>query len=251
MLEKEIIDYWTRRAPSYSEINQKELCGRQKDLWTSYIMRRVQDAMPEREGIKALDIGAGPGFFSIILGMAGCEVTALDRNPAMMAEAKKNAGPLAEAIHYVEGDAEDVPLPADNYDLIVTRNLTWTLPHPKKAYASWQRVLKKGGILLNFDANWYNYLYSEEDRALYDRDREQVAEAGVFDRYILTDVMACERIARQMPLSPKKRPAWDRQVLEEMGMQVTLYENISEEILLPEEHLNFAATPYFCIEAKK
>ena len=42
MLEKEIIDYWTRRAPSYSEINQKELCGRQKDLWTSYIMRRVQ-----------------------------------------------------------------------------------------------------------------------------------------------------------------------------------------------------------------
>ena len=48
MLEKEIIDYWTRRAPSYSEINQKELCGRQKELWTSYIMRRVQDAMPER-----------------------------------------------------------------------------------------------------------------------------------------------------------------------------------------------------------
>ena len=54
-----------------------------------------------------------------------------------------------------------------------------------------------------------------------------------------------------MPLSPKKRPLWDRQVLEEMGMQVTLYENISEEILLPEEQLNFAATPYFCIEAKK
>lgn len=226
MLEKEIIDYWTKRAPSYSEINQKELCGRQKDLWTSYIMRRVQDAMPERTGIKALDIGAGPGFFSIILKMAGCEVTALDRNPAMMAEAKKNAGPLAEGIHYVEGDAEDVPLPADSYDLIVTRNLTWTLPHPKKAYASWQR-------------------------ALYDRDREQVAEAGVFDRYISTDVMACERIARQMPLSPKKRPAWDRQVLEEMGMQVTLHENISGEILLPEEQLNFAATPYFCIEAKK
>lgn len=145
MLEQEIIDYWTRRAPSYSEINQKELCGRQKELWSSYIMRRVQDAMPEREGIKALDIGAGPGFFSIILRMAGCEVTALDRNPAMMAEAKKNAGPLAEAIHYVEGDAEDVPLPMGSYDLIVTRNLTWTLPHPKKAYASWQRVLKRAG----------------------------------------------------------------------------------------------------------
>ena len=35
-----------------------------------------------------------------------------------------------------------------------------------------------------------------------------------------------------------------------MGMQVTLYENISEEILLPEEQLNFAATPYFALKRK-
>ena len=36
--------------------------------------------------------------------------------------------------------------------MIVSRNLTWNLPHPEMAYKEWLRVLKKGGRLLNFDA---------------------------------------------------------------------------------------------------
>ena len=245
MLQDDIIQYWTKRAPSYSTINQNELHGKQKEKWTAYIEKRIKAVMPGKKELKVLDIGGGPGFFSIIMTMAGYEATWLDRNEAMMGEAKKNAGPLADQIHYVLMDAEELTLPENTFDVIVTRNLTWTLPHPKKAYTSWHRVLKKGGVLLNFDANWYNYLYNEEDRKLYERDREQVEEAGVFDRYISTDVATCERIAREMPLSPVKRPHWDRDVLESLGMKVILHEEISEEILIPE------ATPYFCIEARK
>ena len=251
MLQDEIIQYWTKRAPSYSEINQNELHGKQKEKWTSYIQKRIEGVMPGKKNLKVLDIGGGPGFFSIIMTMAGYEATWVDRNAAMLVEAKKNAGPLADAIHYALMDAEDLEFPDNTFDVIVTRNLTWTLPHPKKAYASWQRVLKKGGVLLNFDANWYNYLYDEEDRKLYERDRAQVAEAGVFDRYISTDTDTCEKIAREMPLSPVKRPHWDKDILTALGMDVTLYEQISEEILLPEELLNFEATPYFCVEAVK
>ena len=251
MLQDDIIQYWTARAPSYSEINQNELHGRQKEKWTRYITKRIFEAISDTKGLKVLDIGGGPGFFSIIMTMAGYEATWVDRNDAMLVEAKKNAGPLAERIHYELMDAEELTFPENTFDVIVTRNLTWTLPHPKKAYASWIRVLKPGGVILNFDANWYNYLYNEEDRKLYERDREQVEEAGVFDRYISTDVATCERIAREMPLSPVKRPHWDKDVLESLGMEVILHEKISEEILLPEELLNFEATPYFCVEARK
>ena len=251
MLQDEIIRYWTERAPSYSEINQNELHGKQKEKWTSYIQKRIEGVMPGKKNLKVLDIGGGPGFFSIIMTMAGYEATWVDRNAAMLVEAKENAGPLADAIHYALMDAEELEFPDNTFDVIVTRNLTWTLPHPKKAYASWQRVLKKGGVLLNFDANWYNYLYDEEDRKLYERDRAQVAEAGVFDRYISTDTDTCEKIAREMPLSPVKRPHWDKDILTALGMDVTLHEQISEEILLPEELLNFEATPYFCVEAVK
>ena len=37
---------------------------------------------------------------------------------------------------------------------MISRNLTWTLPHVRHAYGEWVRVLKKGGVLLNFDANY-------------------------------------------------------------------------------------------------
>lgn len=36
----------------------------------------------------------------------------------------------------------------------MTRNVTWNLPDVPRAYASWQRALKKGGVLLNMDSNY-------------------------------------------------------------------------------------------------
>ena len=52
----------------------------------------------------------------------------------------------------------------ESFDVIISRNLTWNLPHPEMAYKEWLRVLKKGGKLLNFDANWYGYLYDDKKR---------------------------------------------------------------------------------------
>ena len=48
---------------------------------------------------------------------------------------------------------------ADNtFDMIVSRNVTWNLEHPDRAYYEWMRVLKPGGVLLNFDASWYHII---------------------------------------------------------------------------------------------
>ena len=59
----------------------------------------------------------------------------------------------------MRGDVQNLENIQDgSFDVIVTRNLTWNLEEPQKAYQEWCRVLKKGGILLNFDAGWYNYL---------------------------------------------------------------------------------------------
>lgn len=252
MLQEEILDYWTKRAPGYSHINQKELHGRQKEKWTAFIRGRIEARLPGKKHIQVLDIGAGPGFFSIILTMAGYEVTAVDRNPTMIQEAKKNAGPLAKKIHYVEMDAEALEFPEGSFDVIVTRNLMWTLPHPEKAYASWRHVLKEGGFLLNFDANWYHYLYDEEARRQYEADRAQVASRGMEDRYTSTDIQTMEHIARQVPLSSLQRPQWDKEVLQKLGMKdIVIHDHVAEQVLLEEEQVNFHATPYFCVESEK
>lgn len=42
-------------------------------------------------------------------------------------------------------DAEKPEFPDATFDVVVSRNLTWTLPHAEEAYREWTRVLKKGG----------------------------------------------------------------------------------------------------------
>ena len=59
-------------------------------------------------------------------------------------------------IDAVSQDAKDLDFEDNTFDIIVSRNLTWVLEEPDKAYREWHRVLRSGGKMLNFDANWYN-----------------------------------------------------------------------------------------------
>ena len=51
-------------------------------------------------------------------------------------------------------DAEHLSFQDESFDVVISRNLTWTLPEAAQAYKEWTRVLKPGGLLLNFDANY-------------------------------------------------------------------------------------------------
>ena len=80
----------------------------------------------------------------------------------MLAEAKRNAGPWQEAIDFRLMDAQKPTFTAESFDVVLSRNLTWVLEDPEQTYGNWRHVLKPGGLLLNFDANWYNYLYDAD-----------------------------------------------------------------------------------------
>ena len=197
-----------------------------------------------------LEVGTGPGFFAILLCELGYDVTAIDLTPAMLAEAKKNAGLLADKIRWMEMNAEALEFPDGRFDVVVSRNLTWNLPHPEQAYAEWVRVLKPGGLLLNFDANWYSYLFDEEAQAAYDRDRANSAEQGVGDQNVGENFDVMEDIARRMPLSNIRRPEWDLRLLQTLGLDAEAGETVWQRVWSEEEKLNFASTPMFMIVAK-
>ncbi|SPZ01220.1 methyltransferase [Proteus mirabilis] len=57
---------------------------------------------------------------------------------------------------------QDLPFGDEQFDLVVSRNVTWNLKSPCEAYQEWFRVLKPGGSLINFDANWYLHLFDDE-----------------------------------------------------------------------------------------
>lgn len=249
-LLSEIENYWSTRAEGYSEVNHKELNGIQKEAWLKTLKRQFPEK--KKEELKILDIGTGPGFFPVILAEAGYKVTAVDYTQEMLDTAKKNAGELCEKIVFHKMDAQDLKFEDNTFDVVISRNLTWNLKDPKGAYREWYRVLKPGGRLLNFDANWYGYLYDDKKREAYENDRRNVERGSLDDHYLCTDIDRMEKIALQVPLSETRRPGWDVKVLKELGAsQIQVNEDIWQQVWSEEEKLNYGSTPMFMIEVKK
>lgn len=253
-LKNEIYDYWTNRARGYSEYNQQEMADARRTMWRDKLLCLLDGHFPEKkpQEIQILDVGTGPGFFAILLTEAGYKVTAVDYTEEMLKEAQQNAGPLAESIVWKRGDAQDLDVESDSFDVIVTRNVTWNLPNPAKAYQEWQRVLKKGGVLYNFDADWYGHLFDEEKRKSYEKDRQHTEDENVEDYYKGTDIEKMEEIARQVPLSQLKRPEWDMEAMKNAGFQnIVCDQQVWKEVWTEEEILNNSTSPIFLLEGHK
>ena len=142
--------YWTDRASGYSEVNQVELETDQRKKWSDCLHGEIVQHFPgiAAAQLRVLEIGTGPGFFAILLCELGYDVTAIDLTPAMLDEAKKNAGDMADSIRFMEMNAEALDFEDASFDVVISRNLTWNLPHPDAAYAEWARVLRPGGLLV-------------------------------------------------------------------------------------------------------
>lgn len=246
-------EYWAQRASTYSDVNKTELAGESREMWKSVLQSSIARQFPGRQSasLRVLDIGTGPGFFSIILTELGYRVTAVDYSPAMLSEARQNAGKLAERIDFREMNAEELNFGDGTFDVIATRNLTWNLPRPAQAYREWHRVLRPGGLLLNFDSNWYTYLFDEDARAGYEADRVNSEAQGLADQNVGDNFDLMEDIAREMPLSGLARPGWDTEVLSRLGFKVTVCEDIWKRVWTRQEQVNFASTPMFLIQAVK
>jgi len=246
----EIESYWSTRTEGYSEVNHKELAGTQKNAWLKVLTSQFPDK--PKEEIRILDIGTGPGFFPVILAEAGYHVDAVDYTEGMLEKAKENAGDLCRNIRFLRMDAQKLDFEDNTFDVVISRNLTWNLEHPDVAYREWVRVLKVGGRLLNFDANWYGYLYDEEKRKAYEQDRKNVEQHSLDDHYLCTDIDAMEQIALEMPLSAKTRPGWDAEILKETGFaEIHTDTKVWERVWSEEEKLNYGSTPMFMIHGRK
>ena len=253
-LKEEIHAYWTQRAEGYSEYNQQELADARRNMWKNKLLSLLEENFPGKkpEELKILDVGTGPGFFALLLAEAGYQVTAADVTEEMLKEAKKNTGVFAEKIIWKISDAQDLELEDCEFDAVFSRNVTWNLENPGQAYEEWIRVLKPGGLLCNFDADWYGYLYDEEKRSGYEKDRQRVEEKNLEDYYTGTDIERMESIARQVPLSRQKRPQWDVETLKNAGLtDVSCDTEVWKQVWTEEEIINNGSTPIFLLSGKK
>ena len=244
--EEENIHYWTNRASGYSGVNQEELATDQKRVWGRTISRRIAARFPGRDpgSIRVLDVGTGPGFFAIILAELGYQVTAVDYTASMLEEAKRNAGLLSDKIDFRRMNAEELAFADHSFDVLVTRNLTWNLPNPEKAYGQWVRVLAPGGLLLNFDADYAENVRSESTQNC------SVAPDSPYGHVGMTEALVEENNAITLAMDlGQKRPAWDEKILRKIGFTVCRTDLTLGRRVLGEADLVNA--PMFGILAKK
>ena len=245
-LTNDVQVYWQERAKSYGKQHQNELIEAEVSQWQSFIKKRLQEA--RRPIKKILDIGTGPGFLAIIIAKMGYDVTAIDLTDEMLTEAKANAIRHQVNINFRKMNALDLQFAPNEFDAIVTRNLTWNLDHPEQAYAHWLQYLQPNGVLLNFDANWYTYLYDQKQADDYQASRKKVHDLAIADYYAYQKSDLMEELAKQMPLSQHQRPAWDIQMLQQLApTKINIYFNLNDELLTVDQQINFASTPLFCV----
>ena len=206
----EVRDYWNTGAKGYSLRNADELDGESGRALAELFEKELQ----VRPGMRALDVGCGPGILSVTLAKAGCSVTGVDLSPGMLEEARRNAERHGVEPAFMEGNAEELPFEDGTFDVVVSRWLVWNLPHPQDAYAEWLRVLKPGGSLLVIDGNHYRYLHDPRYRSLKE-GQEVPGHAEKYMQGVSTAVI--DRIAETLPLTDADRPAWDVAVLEKLG----------------------------------
>ena len=232
-----VTSYWAKRSDSFSEHKHDEAHSYKADLWRGELTARL----PEGQDLRILDVGCGAGFFEMVLAPLGYRMTGIDLTPDMISKAKQLCGSHhAAAAEFFVMDAEHPDFPDGYFDAVISRNLTWTLPHPDEAYKEWHRVLKPGGVLLNYDAEYAKGFHR------YDQD-ENLAHVNIDDAL----VEECHSIYHMLSVSSLDRPEWDVEVLEKTGFSEVTADREAGDRLYSRRDQFYMPDRMFCIRAVK
>ena len=149
VVKQQVAAHWDRRAAHFDEDFGHSIGTPAERVAWDRILTLV---VPGRSALDALDAGCGTGFLSFELAARGHRVTGIDFAPAMIAEARRKASERALPVTFEAGDAERLPWAEASFDLVMSRHVVWTLPHPEAAIDEWIRVLRPGGRLVVVDS---------------------------------------------------------------------------------------------------
>ena len=231
-LNERIENYWNKRSEDFSRVRRIELNGANGAAWLSLIKKKLPVGLP----LKILDAGVGAGFFSILLASQGHEVTGIDMSQKMIDEAKKNMADFYCKINFLKMNAQELNFDDETFDVVISRNLTWTLPDAMQAYREWNRVLKFGGVLMNFDSDYGDKNFTNE---------KTCAKSELADEMLAE----CNFIKDSLRISTHTRPSWDINFLRTLHLEVEFEEDISK--LVQKDKLDYDSVPLFAIYAKK
>ncbi len=219
--------YWTKRSPHFSDDIERAIVDGSYTDWLNMINKEIDTT----KRLKVLDCGCGPGYFSIILGREGHHCVGIDYSSGMVEMANKNFEKYGVLSKAYKMDAHNLEFEDESFDLVVSRNMMWTLSDPQKVYSEWMRVLRPGGRIVMFDGNYKLYNHDEDYKTMWEESNKKKSstrskrtssnfgpseeEFKKLDQLTNQDFEVCHH----------RRPQWDIEILLDLGAT-----NISTEV---------------------
>ena len=121
------------------------------EIGQTQVLGKLRKLLPGGLGTygRALEIGAGTGYFSLNLVRAGIvgQATCTDISPGMLDALRANADRLGIDVDAVACDAERLPFEDGSFDLVFGHAVLHHLPNLDQAFSEFRRVLKPGGVI--------------------------------------------------------------------------------------------------------
>jgi ubiquinone/menaquinone biosynthesis C-methylase UbiE len=132
--------YDSKWGIGYDEVGQAQVASK---------LRKALGTLPSDGFHRALEIGAGTGYFTLNLMRAGVirSAVASDISPGMLRTLAASADELGLAVETVACDAASLPFADASFDLVFGHAVLHHLPDLDAAFREFRRVLRPGGVV--------------------------------------------------------------------------------------------------------
>jgi ubiquinone/menaquinone biosynthesis C-methylase UbiE len=132
--------YDSKWGIGYDEVGQAQVAGK---------LRKALGTLPSGGFDRALEIGAGTGYFTLNLMRAGLirSAVASDISPGMLRALAASADELGLAVEAVACEAASLPFDDASFDLVFGHAVLHHLPDLEAAFREFRRLLRPGGMV--------------------------------------------------------------------------------------------------------
>ena len=132
--------YDSKWGIGYDEVGQAQVAGK---------LRKAIGTLPGGGFDRALEIGAGTGYFTLNLMRAGVirEAVATDISPGMLRKLERSAAELELPVETAACEASELPFEDDSFELVFGHAVLHHLPDLDAAFREFRRVLRPGGVV--------------------------------------------------------------------------------------------------------
>ena len=143
------IEAWTRKNAEHTDSRAEQAWQAEINWGVWHVPESELRALPDVAGKDVVELGCGTAYVSAWLKQSGAaRVVGVDPTPAQLETARRCNEKFGLGIEFVEAFGEDVPLPDDSFDLVVSEYGASIWADPYRWIPEAARVLRPGGELV-------------------------------------------------------------------------------------------------------